>query len=119
MDIIKRINKIIGKSMSFVLDVRCTNEDYYNIILTFKSNLEDISFEPLILVGDLASINDIFDGQVLEHYNKVKEDIISVEKFLGAKTAKQTDAIKKNIKTVSDAPKQEQAQNDDGFDLDF
>ncbi|MBN2617241.1 MAG: hypothetical protein JXR64_02890 [Spirochaetales bacterium] len=83
------------------------------VIIILKSLEEDICFEPLIITANKNEIDDILPEKLEEHYEKVKNDINDVEKFLGKKTMIQTKIIQEKVKDTH------VSSNDFDIDLDF
>ena len=121
MDIVKEIKRIIGEKRNFTLDMH-HNEDEVTIIIIVKDLIAGISFEPFITKGKLEGMDNVFVASFEEHYTKIKDDINSVEKFLGVKTFKQSVEIKEKVAEVSilvKGPPIIIEEEDDDFDLKF
>lgn len=119
MDFIKLVKQVTGKNTPFTIDIRYPNEGQLVAIVILKSTEHDISFEPLVINTEEEEFENIFLPRLEAHYEELKQDITDVEKFLGAKTAKQTKTIKEEVKEAVQRPKHPEEVEDDGFDLDF
>jgi len=96
---ITKINNIIGDKIPFTIDVRYP-KGKVTVVLIFKSKINGLSFEPLVLSDTEENIDSVFEAKVREHYDKIKEDYSDVDKFLGAKTAKESAAIEEKVETA-------------------
>ena len=109
MNIVEIVNRVTGTNTPFTFDIRYDNKPI--IIIILKSTTKEYSFEPLVI----EQIDFDFIEEKLEiHYDKIKDDYSDVEKFLGAKTAKQNEVIEEAI-IESSHP----ISDDTEFDLDF